>query len=62
MVLYWTGCMAMGDFSTPLRFARNDGAKEVSAVRYPLSSYHEKKDGFDEQGKASDRGASTACA
>lgn len=54
--------MAMGDFSTPLRFARNDGAKEVSAVRYPLSSYHEKKDGFDEQGKASNRGASTAWA
>ncbi len=51
--------MAMGDFSTPLRFARNDGAKEVSAVRYPLSAYHEKKDGFNEQGKASDRGAST---
>ena len=35
--------MAIGDFSTPLRFARNDGAKEVSAVRYPLSSYHKKK-------------------
>lgn len=27
MVLYWTGCMAMGDFSTPLRFARNDGGE-----------------------------------
>lgn len=41
--------------------ARNDGERGVSAARYPLSSYHEKKDGFDEQGKASNRGASTAC-
>ena len=35
----------MGDFSTPLRFARNDGAREVSAIRYPLSVWE--KDGFE---------------
>ena len=29
--------MAVGDFSAPLRFARNDGG-EVSAVRYLLSA------------------------
>lgn len=33
--------MAVGDFSAPLRFARNDGEGEVSAVRYLLSA-----DGF----------------
>ena len=36
-----------GDFSTPLRFARNDVAREVSTVRYPLSAYREGKDGFE---------------
>ena len=30
--------MAVGDFSAPLRFARNDGEGEVSAVRYRLSA------------------------
>ena len=50
--------MVMGDFSTPLEMT----GREVSAARYPLSAYHGKKDGFDEQGKASDRGAFTACA
>ena len=30
--------MAVGDFSAPLRFARNDGEGEISAVRYPLSA------------------------
>ena len=31
--------MAVGDFSAPLRFARNDGEGEVSAVRYRLSAF-----------------------
>lgn len=30
--------MAVGDFSAPLRFARNDGEGEVSAVSYRLSA------------------------
>ena len=30
--------MAVGDFSAPLRFARNDGEGEVSAVRYRLTA------------------------
>ena len=39
--------LVQGDFSTPLRFARNDVAREVSTVRYPLSAYREGKDGFE---------------
>ena len=27
--------LVWGDFGAPLRFARNDGGREVSAVRYP---------------------------
>ena len=27
--------LVRGDFGAPLRFARNDGEREVSAVRYP---------------------------
>ena len=38
--------LVRGDFSTPLRFARNDGARKVSAPRYPLSAYRGEKDGF----------------
>lgn len=42
-----------------LRFA---SLEMTGRKRSRLSAYHEKKDGFDEQGKASDRGTSTACA
>ena len=36
-MLYWTGCMAMGDFSTPLRFARNDGTRDWRQIRRETS-------------------------
>ena len=45
--LLTAGSIVLGDFSTPLRFARNDVAREVSTVRYPLSAYREGKDGFE---------------
>ena len=38
--------LVRGDFSTPLRFARNDGERKVSAPRYPLSAYRGEKDGL----------------
>ena len=39
--------LVQGDFSTPLRFARNDVARESSAVRHPLFAYRGEKDGFE---------------